>query len=125
MSLRIPPLLEPYLSLPADSALVLATSVLGASSNWLVLRYLYTYLRGATTDDAEGGEAEPLGVVLVSFMRDGAFWREGASKLVSFPISLFVLVIEVADTCAGPGPRLHEQKGPVCLRRRADGPVCR
>lgn len=31
-------------------------------------------------------EADP-GVVFVSFMRDLAFWREGASKLVSFSFS--------------------------------------
>ena len=78
MSTRIPPLLEPYLALPPEASLVLLTSVLGASSNWLVLRYLYSYLKSSST-----GENKDVGVVLVSFMRDGAFWREGAGRLVS------------------------------------------
>lgn len=77
MSSRIPPLLESYLSLPSEASLTLLTSILGASSNWLVLRYLYSHLRGP-----EGNE--DVGVVFVSFMRDGAFWREGCGKLVSF-----------------------------------------
>ncbi|KAF4124602.1 elongator complex protein 6 [Geosmithia morbida] len=86
MSLRLPPLLEPYLALPAESSLVLATSVLGASTNWLVLRHLYRYLGprslpGEGADGVEGGAEEEVGVVLVSFMRDGVFWREGAVKL--------------------------------------------
>ena len=76
MSSRIPSLLEPYLALPSEASLTLLTSVLGASSNWLVLRCLYSYLRSS-----EGNE--DVGVVLVSFMRDGAFWREGCGKLVS------------------------------------------
>ncbi|KAF4984288.1 hypothetical protein FZEAL_500 [Fusarium zealandicum] len=77
-SSRIPHLLESYLSLPSEESLVLLTSILGASSNWLVLRHVYSYLKG-TTDGDEG--SKDTGVVLVSFMRDGAFWREGATKL--------------------------------------------
>lgn len=78
MSNRIPPLLEPYLSLPPEAALILLTGVLGASTNWLVLRYLYAFLKGSAVD----GDAASTGVVLVSFLRDGSFWREGAAKLV-------------------------------------------
>ncbi|KAH6973608.1 hypothetical protein BKA56DRAFT_659470 [Ilyonectria sp. MPI-CAGE-AT-0026] len=74
-SSRIPHLLEPYLALPSEGSLVLLTSVLGASANWLVLRHLYSYLRGAS------GEDRDTGVVLVSFLRDGAFWRDGAAKM--------------------------------------------
>ncbi|KAF7548077.1 hypothetical protein G7Z17_g7284 [Cylindrodendrum hubeiense] len=74
-SSRIPHLLEPYIELPSESSLVLLTSVLGASSNWLVLRHLYSYLRGVS------GEDRDTGVVLVSFLRDGAFWRDGAAKM--------------------------------------------
>lgn len=77
-SSRIPPLLEPYLALPPEASLILLTSVLGASSNWLVLRHVYSYLRGAAA-----GEDRDTGVVLVSFLRDGAFWRDGAAKMVS------------------------------------------
>jgi elongator complex protein 6 len=80
-SSRIPHLLESYLSLPPEASLILLTSVLGASSNWLTLRHVYSYLKGSADGD-EG--ARDTGVVLVSFMRDGAFWREGATKMVSF-----------------------------------------
>ena len=81
MSTRIPALLEPYLTLPPESSLVLVTSVLGARANWLVLRFLCSFLRPAAA--ADGEEEEDTGVVLVSFLRDGAFWRDGAAKLVS------------------------------------------
>lgn len=76
MSSRIPPLLEPALSVAAhpSSSLSLVTSVLGASANWLLLRYLYDVLvrRSALTG----------GVVFVSFLRDRLFWRDGAARLV-------------------------------------------
>ncbi|CAF3481488.1 unnamed protein product [Fusarium graminearum] len=75
---RIPHILEPYLALPSEGSLNLVTSVLGASSNWLLLRHVYSYLRGSTDGDES---TKDTGVVLVSFMRDGAFWREGSTKL--------------------------------------------
>ncbi|KAF4819808.1 Elongator complex protein 6 [Colletotrichum tropicale] len=77
MATRIPHLLEPYLALPPECAQILLTSVLGASTNWLVLRYLYSYLRRPT----EEAPADDTRVVLVSFMRDFAFWKEGAGRL--------------------------------------------
>ncbi|EQB51292.1 hypothetical protein CGLO_09163 [Colletotrichum gloeosporioides Cg-14] len=77
MATRIPHLLEPYLALPPECAQILLTSVLGASTNWLVLRYLYSYLRRPTED----ATADDTRVVLVSFMRDFAFWKEGAGRL--------------------------------------------
>lgn len=64
--------------MPPESSLTLLTSVLGASANWLLLRHLYSALRSEDSGDT--------GVVLVSFMRDGTFWREGAAKLVSLPV---------------------------------------
>jgi elongator complex protein 6 len=68
--------LEPYLALPDEASLILLTSVLGASSNWLLLRYIYSILKNQD-------EGEDAGVVLVSFMRDSTFWREGAGRMVS------------------------------------------
>lgn len=81
MSSRIPPLLEPYLALPPEASLILLTSVLGASSNWLVLRFLHSALIGsdASSDTSQEDEAK---VVFVSFMRDLAFWKENAKRLV-------------------------------------------
>lgn len=94
MSTRIPHLLTPYLPLPPAS-LTLLTSVLGATTNWLLLRYLAFHLAPRTADDDEpanlrrrapaddeGLEAGDTAVVLVSFMRDYAFWKDGAARLV-------------------------------------------
>ena len=76
----IPPLLAPYLSLvdAAPSSLILLTSVLGASTNWLLLRYLVS------------ANSAGVNVVLVSFLRDYAFWREGAKRLVSAGVGFSV-----------------------------------
>ncbi|RCI14088.1 hypothetical protein L249_8252 [Ophiocordyceps polyrhachis-furcata BCC 54312] len=93
-SKSIPPLLQPLLSPNSfdQNSLFVLTSVLGATTNWLVLRYLYALLSPSSThggDDhgQERGESSA-SVVLVSFMRDGAFWREGASKISLDLISL-------------------------------------
>jgi hypothetical protein len=77
-------LLTPYLNPPQYSLTVL-TSVIGATSNWLVLRYLYAAL-APLPKDAEGGIGsvpQRQKVVLVSFMRGWAFWRAEARRLVS------------------------------------------
>jgi elongator complex protein 6 len=79
---KIPPLLFPYLSLPPESSLILLTNILGASTNWLVLRYLYSFLIPSVSDN------EKTNVVFVSFMRDLAFWREGGKRLVSVLVFL-------------------------------------
>lgn len=82
MSLRIPPLLEPYISLPPEASLILLTSVLGASSNWLVLRFLYSTLQSqnASSEPPLLGEKK---VLLVSFIRDLGFWKDNGRRLVS------------------------------------------
>jgi hypothetical protein len=77
MSSQIPPLLEPYLALPPEASLILLTSVLGASSNWLVLRFLHSALIGP-----EALPENDTKVLFVSFMRDFAFWKENARRLV-------------------------------------------
>ncbi|OBT53713.1 hypothetical protein VE04_05268 [Pseudogymnoascus sp. 24MN13] len=81
---QIPHLLSSYVSLPSESSLVLLTSVLGASTNWLVLRYLQSYLGQnleslSIYNETEDGDTTK--VLLVSFMRDLAFWKDGARKL--------------------------------------------
>lgn len=97
---RIPPLLSPYLALPPESSLILLTSVLGASTNWLVLRFLCAALADRTAGARrvggeeladQGGDADgEVRVVLVSFLRDWGFWREGGRRVVSV-IFCFVL----------------------------------
>ncbi|KAL2150009.1 hypothetical protein VTH82DRAFT_7685 [Thermothelomyces myriococcoides] len=130
MTSRIPHLLEPYLSLPPESSLVLLTGVLGASTNWLVLRHLYALLRSAPKpssdalrsavaslgevvrrgiegtaasassssagepnnskrrewgrkdgEDEDEDDDREAAVVLVSFLRDFTFWRDGLARL--------------------------------------------
>lgn len=82
MSTRIPPLLESYLALPPEASLVLLTSVLEASTNWLVLRFLHSALSSSEISSGVETEDEPK-VLLVSFMRDLVFWKENAKRLVS------------------------------------------
>lgn len=84
MTSRVPPLLETYLSLPPETSQIVLTGVLGASTNWLVLRYLYSFLRASDSrrEDGDATEKEEVTVLLVSFMRDYAFWRDGAGRLV-------------------------------------------
>jgi hypothetical protein len=81
MSSKIPPLLEPYLALPPEASLILLTSVLGASSNWLVLRFLHSALLSQDAEANLSPESDTK-VVLVSFMRDLAFWKENGKRLV-------------------------------------------
>ncbi|KAH8703724.1 hypothetical protein BGW36DRAFT_423273 [Talaromyces proteolyticus] len=80
----VPHLLAPYLSPSAHSAqsLILITSVLAATSNWLVLRYLISIL--SSTDVApnrDGDERPTKKIVLVSFLRNWDFWRTEAKRL--------------------------------------------
>lgn len=89
MASQIPPLLESYLSLPPETSQIVLTGILGASTNWLALRYLYSLLRPANGaaprregDGDADGAGEDVKVLLVSFMRDHAFWKEGAGRLV-------------------------------------------
>ncbi|KAK0661315.1 hypothetical protein DIS24_g2691 [Lasiodiplodia hormozganensis] len=84
-SSRIPPLLQPYVRLPPASSLHLLTSVLGASTNWLVIRYLCGAFAGhdarkpaASSDENNSrlrGQDEDAAVILVSFLRDWEFWK--------------------------------------------------
>lgn len=86
MASRIPPLLDAYLHIPPENSLVLLTSVLGSTTNWLVLRYLYSLLSTspsplATETGIDSPATHGTSVVLVSFLRDYAFWKDGAGKL--------------------------------------------
>lgn len=105
MASQIPPLLESYLSLPPETSQIVLTGILGASTNWLVLRSLYSLLKpaaGNRTPQQQQRDVDPAGtggreeedvkVLLVSFMRDYAFWKDGAGRLVRcIPSPLFPL----------------------------------
>ena len=87
----LPPLLTPYVSSLPQSSLTLVSSVLGATGNWLLLRYLYAALSASSSanvslgaDGLDNGKKRK--VVLVSFLRGWEFWRSEAKRLVSFSI---------------------------------------
>lgn len=82
----LPPLLAPYVSTLPDSSLTLVSSILGATSNWLILRFLHAALSAPSPnafglDELHNGNKKK--VVLVSFMRSYEFWRTEAKRLVS------------------------------------------
>ncbi|RDL31421.1 Uncharacterized protein BP5553_09630 [Venustampulla echinocandica] len=80
MASKIPPLLEPYLALPPEASLILLTNVLGASTNWLVLRFLHSTL-ATSSNSLEVHPEDETKVVFVSFLRDFAFWKDNARRL--------------------------------------------
>ena len=83
MSNRIPPVLEPYIRVPEPESLTLITSVLGATANWLVLRYLHAALSNRSSNSShEDPDAGDSSVVLVSFLRDFEFWKIEARRSV-------------------------------------------
>lgn len=76
---KVPALLEPHVPGVAteQGSLTVLTGVQGSTTNWLVLRYLVSLLQ------QQEQQQEDTGVVLASFMRDYAFWKDGATRLVS------------------------------------------
>ncbi|KAL4791799.1 hypothetical protein BDV19DRAFT_287535 [Aspergillus venezuelensis] len=78
----LPHLLTPYISSPPPSSLTTVSAVLGATGNWLVLRFLCAALASSPTSHAgpglQGGKRK---VVLVSFLRGWDFWRTEAKRL--------------------------------------------
>ena len=84
----VPPLLSPNLSALPCTSLTLLTSTLGATTNWLVLRFICAALKSeghGTGRDIHSvrEDYQHQRVVLVSWLRDGAWWRESGRKLVS------------------------------------------
>lgn len=82
----IPPLLSPNLSTLPYTSLTLLTSTLSTTTNWLVLRFICAALksRGCKTGHdiksiQEGSHVQR--IVLVSWLRNGAWWRESGRKL--------------------------------------------
>ena len=93
---RISPLLAPYLTTSQPASLILLTSVLGASTNWLVLQFLLVALSpglsGLDIRDEVVFKDGNVNVILVSFLRDWEFWRDGGRRLVGAPIWIFELL---------------------------------
>jgi elongator complex protein 6 len=88
--LALPHLLTPYVVSPPQSSLTVVSSVLGATGNWLVLRFLYAALGNSPVSHPGYGVPEfetrkKRRVVLVSFLRGWEFWRSEAKRLVCPP----------------------------------------
>ena len=104
---RTPPLLAPYVVLPQPGSLTLVTGVLGATPNWLVLRFLAVALVDLGPDDRCKAHVHPAGdgwdqgedevrIVLVSFSKDWAFWKGEGVRTVrcESPLSLHAFLGE-------------------------------
>ncbi len=76
----IPPLLSQHISDFPSGSLTLLTSTLGATTNWLLLRIIHAALKNSSHDGPNGVSGETT-VVLVSWLRDANFWKDGARKL--------------------------------------------
>lgn len=76
----IPPLLSQYISHIPSSSLTLLTSTLAATTNWLVLRFIHAALKPAALDEPDHVSADTK-VILVSWLRNGNFWKDGGKKL--------------------------------------------
>jgi elongator complex protein 6 len=102
-STRIPTLLQPYVHLPRDDSLLLLTSTLGASANWLLIRFLCDALSNAQAQD--GRDYEGHNVVLVSWMRESEFWKQEARKSAGLDLerlkkeSRFAFVDGLSELC--------------------------
>lgn len=85
-SSRIPPLLQPYTRLPKNDSILLLTSTLGASANWLIIRFLCEVLSHDPTSKNLEEVGRPkegkddVSVILVSWMRSWEFWKSEARK---------------------------------------------
>ena len=84
---RTPPLLIPFLTPVPSVSLTLLTSVLGASTNWLILRLIHAslfppnYLESSKGGFGDAREHAKTKVILVSFMRDWEFWKDSARRI--------------------------------------------
>ncbi|KAF1834187.1 hypothetical protein BDW02DRAFT_348233 [Decorospora gaudefroyi] len=88
-STRIPPLLQPYVHVARDDSFLILTSTVGASANWLLLRFLCDTLSNTARQGGGGGEGEgeeERNVVLVSWMREYDFWKQEARKGVGLDL---------------------------------------
>ena len=99
MPTPIPPLLLPYVAPAPQGSLTLVTSVLDATSNWLLLRYVHaaldnhgsdeTYDRGHVLGSSTGHELQKISrVIFVSVLRGFEQWREMGKKVVGAPLGI-------------------------------------
>ncbi|KAK4555245.1 hypothetical protein LTR86_007541 [Recurvomyces mirabilis] len=78
---RIPAALEPYLRLPPETSLILLTSTLSCTANWLTPRFIAAAINGSSHGDSTNTQSVPEAreegstVILASWMRNQAYWK--------------------------------------------------
>ena len=89
MTTKSPPsALEPYLRLPPETSLILLTSTLGCSINWLTARFIGSALQNFSSSSTTGLEGQQtvdgkqdVAVLLVSWLRDLKFWQDEVRRV--------------------------------------------
>ncbi|GIZ38806.1 hypothetical protein CKM354_000220700 [Cercospora kikuchii] len=92
MTTKSPPsALESYLRLPPETSLILLTSTLGCSVNWLTARFIGSALQNlqasASSEGSEGDGGKDVAVLVVSWMRDLKFWQDEVRRVAGIDIS--------------------------------------
>lgn len=72
---RIPAAIEPLLRLPPEASLTILTGTLACNPSWLTLRFIGAALAQDPIAGANESNEASARVVLVSWMRDLAFWK--------------------------------------------------
>ena len=86
MANRIPPALEPCIQLLPEETLILVTTTISNTPNWLLVRYFCATLGGnvKVRDEIpqypETAAAQPHGILLVSWLRDWDFWARESRR---------------------------------------------
>lgn len=113
---------------PYSGSLVLTTYVLGASNNWLLLRYLkacFDRKNAVRQQDADGDavisrhdvESAEISVMFVSWMRNFDFWRAEAKKAVVRQNRNSVRMNMSLICSEGSRSSQAAAAGPLCLHR--------
>jgi hypothetical protein len=84
---KTPQALEPYLKLPPELNQILLTGTLGCTTTWLIVRFVGAVLSERSSKVSSDGSENDVAVILVSWMRDLAFWKNEIRKsTVRIPI---------------------------------------
>jgi elongator complex protein 6 len=77
---KVPQALEAYLKLPPELSQILLTGTLGCTATWLAVRFVGAVLSEGSSKVSSDESENDVAVVLVSWMRDLAFWKTEVRK---------------------------------------------
>ncbi|KAK3674293.1 hypothetical protein LTR78_005762 [Recurvomyces mirabilis] len=86
---RTPAALKPYLRLPSETSLILLTSTLSCTVNWLTPRFIIAAINGSghgdhtDTQSVPGAREEGSTVILTSWMRNQAYWKTELRRITA------------------------------------------